>query len=309
VHHSHYGRICPIETPEGPNIGLIGSLATYGRLNDFGFIETPYRRVVKEMAADDPRLMGQAVRGDIVDASGGVIVPGGATVDDGLVKKVTKAGRRVPIRPIVSEEIVYLTADEEDKFIVGQANALTDDQGHFLEDKIEVRVSEDFKMVTPEEIDFLDVSPKQMVSVATALIPFLEHDDANRALMGSNMQRQAVPLVRPEMPLVGTGMERRTAVDSGHVAVAEGAGEIVEATGNRIVVRYDDPERGEVTYPLTKFTRSNQGTCLNQRPIVLRGQRVEKDEPLIDSSSTQFGDLALGQNVLCAFMSWEGYNF
>jgi len=309
VHHSHYGRICPIETPEGPNIGLIGSLATYGRLNDFGFIETPYRSVVKEMSADDPDVVGQILREDVVDTKGTVIAAAGASVDKAMADRFHKLGRRLPIRPVVTNDIAYLTADKEDKFTVGQANALVDRAGHFLEDRVEVRVHDDFKLVSPEGIDYLDVSPKQMVSVATALIPFLEHDDANRALMGSNMQRQAVPLVRPEVPLVGTGMERRTAVDSGHVAVAAGPGEVVEASGNRVVIRYDDPQLGERTYPLTKFTRSNQGTCLNQRPIVLRGQRVEKNEPLLDSSSTQFGDLALGQNVLCAFMSWEGYNF
>jgi DNA-directed RNA polymerase subunit beta len=309
VHHSHYGRICPIETPEGPNIGLIGSLASYGRLNDFGFIETPYRRVVKEMAADDPRLAGEEVREDLVDADGKVVVAAGTRIDPALGERLRGLGRSVPIRPVVTSEIAYLTADEEDKFIVGQANALLDDTGHFLEDRIEVRVNEDFKMTAPEEIDFLDVSPKQMVSVATALIPFLEHDDANRALMGSNMQRQAVPLVRPEVPLVGTGMERRTAIDSGHVVVAEGDGEVLQATGNRILIRYDNPDLGKKPYPLTKFTRSNQGTCLNQRPIVLRGERVSAGQPILDSSSTQGGELALGQNVLCAFMSWEGYNF
>jgi len=309
VHHSHYGRICPIETPEGPNIGLIGSLATYGRLNDFGFIETPYRRVVREMPTDDPRLISQTVRDDVIDRDGKVLAAAGTTIDAALLNKFKKLGMRIPIRPLVTDDIVYLTADEEDKFIVGQANALVDDDGHFVDERVEIRVYEQFKMVRPEEVDFLDVSPKQMVSVATALIPFLEHDDANRALMGSNMQRQAVPLVRPEIPLVGTGMERRAAVDSGHVTIAEGDGEVVEATGNRIVVRYDDPELGEKSYSLTKFTRSNQGTCLNQRPLVFRGQRVTGGEPLMDSSSTQGGELALGQNVLCAFMSWEGYNF
>ena len=309
VHHSHYGRICPIETPEGPNIGLIGSLATFGRLNDFGFIETPYRRVLREMAADDPRVVGQIVRGEVLDSKGTVLAAAGTVIEKAMADKFRKLGRRLPIQPVLTDEIVYLTADKEDKFTVGQAIALIDSDGHFMDDRIEVRTHNDFKMVPPEGIDLLDVSPRQMVSVATALIPFLDHDDANRALMGSNMQRQAVPLVRPEVPLVGTGMERRVAVDSGHVVVAAGPGEVIEATGNRVVIRYDSPDLGERTYPLTKFTRSNQGTCLNQRPIVLRGQRVEESEPLIDSSSTQFGDLALGQNVLGAFMTWEGYNF
>jgi DNA-directed RNA polymerase subunit beta len=309
VHHSHYGRICPIETPEGPNIGLIGSLATYGRLNDFGFIETPYRRVARELSPNADDLLGREVREDVIDLAGKVLAKAGTTVDETVVGPLKEAGGRVPVRPYVTSDIVYLTADEEDKYIVGQANALLDDSGHFIEERVEVRQNEQFKTATPDQIDFLDVSPKQMVSVATSLIPFLEHDDANRALMGSNMQRQAVPLVRPEVPLVGTGMERRTAVDSGHVIIAEGDGEVLEASAARLRLRYDDVALGEKTYPLVKFTRSNQGTCLNQRPIVLRGERVRKDQPLIDSSSTQGGDLALGQNVLCAFMSWEGYNF
>ncbi len=309
VHHSHYGRICPIETPEGPNIGLIGSMATYARLNDFGFIETPYRKVASEMLSNDPRLTGRILREDILDDAGKALGKTGDRIDAALAAKLTKLGRSVSIRPVVTDQIAYLTADEEDKFVVGQANTPLDEEGHFIDERVEVRVHEDFKMVTPAEVDFVDVSPKQMVSVATALIPFLEHDDANRALMGANMQRQAVPLVRPEVPLVGTGMERRTAVDSGHVIVSAGDGEVVEASGNKVVVSYDDIELGLVTYPLTKFTRSNQGTCLNQRPIVFRGQRVSAGEALVDSSSTQGGELALGQNVLCAFMSWEGYNF
>ncbi|MEO9254861.1 MAG: DNA-directed RNA polymerase subunit beta, partial [Tepidiformaceae bacterium] len=308
VHHSHYGRICPIETPEGPNIGLIGSLATYGRLNEFGFIETPYRRVIKELLSTD-NLVGYEVRGDVTDDSGTVIVKSGDTIDETTAPKVAALGQSIAIRPVVTDDIHYLTADEEDRFIVGQANAALDPKSRFVDEKVEIRVYDQFKQVVPEEVDYLDVSPKQMVSVATALIPFLEHDDANRALMGSNMQRQAVPLVRPEIPLVGTGMERRTAVDSGHVKVAEGDGEVLEASGNIIRIKYDNPDLGERSYPLTKFTRSNQGTCLNQRPLVARGQRVTLDEPLMDSSSTQGGDLALGQNVLCAFMSWEGYNY
>ncbi|MGI8925623.1 MAG: DNA-directed RNA polymerase subunit beta [Tepidiformaceae bacterium] len=309
VHHSHYGRICPIETPEGPNIGLIGAMATYARLNDFGFIETPYRRVLKNMPGNSTELIGKELREDLFDDDGKVLARAGERVDEALGRRLAASGRDVAIRPVVTTQIAYLTADEEDKFIVGQANTALDAEGHFLDERVEARVNEDFKMVAPGDVDFVDVSPKQMVSVATALIPFLEHDDANRALMGANMQRQAVPLVRPEVPLVGTGMERRTAVDSGHVVIAAGDGEVIEASGTRVSVRYDDADLGEVGYALTKFTRSNQGTCLNQRPIVMRGQRVVAGEPLVDSSSTQGGDLALGQNVLCAFMSWEGYNF
>jgi DNA-directed RNA polymerase subunit beta len=309
VHHSHYGRICPIETPEGPNIGLIGSMATYARLNEFGFIETPYRVVAKELPVDSPDLVGRILREDVVDSKGKVVAKAGDEVTPEVVSALSRNGGRVPVRPFVTSTIVYLTADTEDEYVVGQANSVLDERGHFLEERVEARVAQDFKIVSPEEVEYIDVSPKQMVSAGTALIPFLEHDDANRALMGANMQRQAVPLVRPEVPLVGTGMEGRIAVDSGHVVVAEGVGEVVEATGRSITVRYDDPGLGERRYELTKFTRSNQGTCLNQRPIVVRGQRVAKDEPLADSSSTQGGELALGQNVLCAFMSWEGYNY
>ena len=309
VHHSHYGRICPIETPEGPNIGLIGSLANYGRLNDFGFIETPYRRVISTLTADDPLLVGQFLREDLLDDSGKAIAKAGDEITSAIADQAKKAGRSVAVRPRVTDDVVYLTADEEDRFAVAQANTVIDADGFLVDDRIETRIRDGFLYRAPHDVDFLDVSPKQMVSVATALIPFLEHDDANRALMGSNMQRQAVPLVKPEVPLVGTGMEGRVAIDSGHVIVAEGDGEVLESTGTVIRIKYDDSNLGEKAYGLTKFTRSNQGTCLNQRAIVLRGQRVQQGQPLVDSSSTEDGELALGQNVLCAFMSWEGYNF
>tara|TARA_B100001750_G_C15518966_1_gene609772 strand:+ start:1068 stop:4967 length:3900 start_codon:yes stop_codon:yes gene_type:complete len=309
VHHSHYGRICPIETPEGPNIGLIGSLATYGRLNDYGFIETPYRRVLREFSPEDSGMRGNYVRGKIKDEKGKVVAEDGEKITAALQKKLKSLGGSVPVRPRASDDVVYLDAKKEDDFTIGQANALLDDDGFFLEERVEVRDNADFKMVPPVEIDYLDISPKQMVSVASALIPFLEHDDANRALMGANMQRQAVPLVRPEAPLVGTGMEARTAVDSGHVRVAKGDGEVVDANGLSITLKYDDQELGSEVVHLDKFKRSNQGTCVNQRPIVLRGERVSAGQALVDSSSTDGGELALGQNVLCAFMSWEGYNF
>jgi DNA-directed RNA polymerase subunit beta len=309
VHHSHYGRICPIETPEGPNIGLIGSLATYGRLNDYGFIETPYRRVVRELSAEDPDLCDNYVRGQIKDSKGKIVVNDGEKIDVATQEKLKSLGVSVPIRPRASDDIAYLDAKKEDAFTIGQANAVLDDDGFFLEERVEVRDNADFKMVPPYEIDYLDISPKQMVSVASALIPFLEHDDANRALMGANMQRQAVPLVRPEAPLVGTGMESRTAIDSGHVRVAKGDGEIVTSNSKAITLKYDDQNLGSETIYLDKFKRSNQGTCINQRPIVLRGERVSAGQALVDSSSTDGGELALGQNVLCAFMSWDGYNF
>ncbi|MFQ5382649.1 MAG: DNA-directed RNA polymerase subunit beta, partial [Dehalococcoidia bacterium] len=262
-----------------------------------------------DLSPSQDELPGHTIREDVVDSKGKTVAAAGTVIDAALAKKLKSRRARVPVEPVVTDEIVFLTADEEDRYVVGQANAKLDDKGRFLEERVEARFNEEFKAVLPEEIDFLDVSPKQMVSVATALIPFLEHDDANRALMGSNMQRQAVPLVKPEVPLVGTGMERRAAVDSGHVITAFGDGEIEEATGRRVVVKYDDSALGTETYPLVKFIRSNQSTCLNQRPVVVKGERVVAGQPIIDSSSTANGDLALGQNVLCAFMSWEGYNF
>ncbi|GFP41480.1 DNA-directed RNA polymerase subunit beta [Candidatus Hakubella thermalkaliphila] len=256
VNPSHYGRMCPIETPEGPNIGLIGSLATYARVNQFGFIETPYRRV-----------------------------------DNG----------------IVTDEIVYLAADEEDEYIIAQANAPFDEKGRLIGDKVLARSRQEVVTVDPFKVDFMDISPKQIVSVATSLIPFLEHDDANRALMGSNMQRQAVPLVRPEAPLIGTGMEFRAAVDSGEVIVAEDDGVIKKVSAQEIEVEYS--KRGLVKHRLHKFERSNQGTCINQRPIVSAGEKIEMGQVLADGPCTDGGELALGRNLLVAFMPWEGFNF
>ncbi|MGH2583383.1 MAG: DNA-directed RNA polymerase subunit beta, partial [Dehalococcoidia bacterium] len=283
VHNSHYGRICPIETPEGPNIGLIGSLATYGQVNPYGFIETPYRRVVRELPKGSPELVGRELREEVEgQAAGTEITPE-------IAKKLAAgSAKTVKVRPFVTNEIIYLTADEEDKWIIAQANALLDEHGYFLQDRIEARQHQEFAEKHSDEIDYMDVSPKQIVSVAAALIPFLEHDDANRALMGSNMQRQAVPLVRPEVPLVGTGRERQTAVDSGQGVTARADGEVISATAKKIVVRYDDGE--SVNYPLLKFVRSNNGTCINQRPIVSRGERVTRGSPLADSSSTDQGD-------------------
>jgi DNA-directed RNA polymerase subunit beta len=258
VHHSHYGRMCPIETPEGPNIGLIGAMATFARINEYGFIETPYRRVDKD-------------------------------------------GRRV------TSDIVYLTADEEDENVVAQANEPLDENSWFMVPRVTVRYKHDILRVPPEQVDFMDVSPKQVVSIATALIPFLENDDASRALMGSNMQRQAVPLLRTDSPYVGTGMEYRSAWDSGVCAITEGDGVVIKATANEIVVHLDD---GKVKrYKLIKYTRSNQGTCINQRPIVRTGQRVNRGDVLADGPSTDQGELALGRNILIAYMCWEGFNY
>ncbi|MFZ5826152.1 MAG: DNA-directed RNA polymerase subunit beta [Bacillota bacterium] len=258
VHHSHYGRMCPIETPEGPNIGLIGALATFARINEYGFIETPYRRVDKD------------------------------------AKKVT-------------EEIVYLTADEEDENVVAQANEPLDENGWFITNRVTVRYKHDILQVSPEQVDFMDVSPKQVVSIATALIPFLENDDASRALMGSNMQRQAVPLLKTQAPVVGTGMEYRSAWDSGVCVLAENDGTVVRATASEIIVHYDDAQVKK--YKLVKFIRSNQGTCMNQKPIVRTGQRVKKGDVLADGPSTDAGELALGRNILITYMCYEGYNY
>ncbi|MFV0451258.1 MAG: DNA-directed RNA polymerase subunit beta, partial [Propioniciclava sp.] len=257
VHHSHYGRMCPIETPEGPNSGLIGSLASFGRVNAFGFIETPYRKVV-----------------------------------DGRV----------------TDQIDYLTADSEDRFIIAQANARIADDGHFAEERVLVRTKHgDADEVARDEVQYMDVSPRQMVSVATALIPFLEHDDASRALMGANMQRQAVPLIRNESPFVGTGMEYRSAIDAGEVTVAAAAGVVTSVSGDLIDVMNDDGT--QTTYRLAKFVRSNQTTCINQRPLVADGDRVVAGQPLADGACTDNGEMALGRNLLVAFMPWEGHNY
>ena len=308
VHHSHYGRICPIETPEGPNIGLIGSLATYGRINSYGFIETPYRKVKRTVAFDDPRLTEFEAGIDLLAKDGSVVVKSGKKLDANAAAELKKQkAQAFPIRPIVTAEIEYLAADEEEQHVVAQANAPLDAAGHFLAERIPSRYRDQFPEARPNQIEYMDVSPKQVVSVATALIPFLEHDDANRALMGSNMQRQAVPLLEPEAPIVGTGMEVRAAQDSGQVLIARHAGVVTSVTAERIQVETDAGELDE--YVLSKFVRSNQGTCINQRPIVDVGARVGAGDPIADSSSTDLGELALGRNVLVAFMSWEGGNY
>jgi len=308
VHFSHYGRICPIETPEGPNIGLIGSLATYSRVNRYGFIETPYRRVISEVSGDYNRLIGRPTRETVRDDEGKIIVKARATITPAHVSKLSELPpRTVKVVPFVSDEVVYLSADEEDKYTVAQANARLDENSQFVGDRVEARLGERYLREAPDKIDFMDVSPKQIFSVATSLIPFLEHDDANRALMGSNMQRQAVPLLSPKAPLVATGMETEAAKHSGQVLFARNAGVVTSATSSEIVVTTDNGEQD--VYQLMKFVRTNQGTCINQRLIVNRGDRVEAGQVLVDSSSIEQGELALGQNVLCAFMTWEGYNF
>jgi DNA-directed RNA polymerase subunit beta len=310
VHHSHYGRICPIETPEGPNIGLIGRLATYGVVNEFGFIETPYRQVIGSVPYDDvERLVGKTLREAVVDPeTGQVLAEAGTEVTQELAERIAALpmGEEIKILPMVTDEVVYLSADAEDKYTIAQANAQLDARGQFVEKRVSARRSQRFLFVRPERIDFMDVAPKQVVGISAALIPFLEHNDANRALMGSNMQRQAVPLLRPEVPLVSTGMEWQAAMDSGQVVVAENEGEVVSVTGQNVVVREDGGER---VYKLRKYQRSNQSTCVDQRPIVAKGQQIHKGDVLADSSSTDQGELALGHNVLVAFMSWEGGNY
>ena len=261
VHYSHYGRMCPIETPEGPNIGLINSLACYARINEYGFIEAPYRKV------------------DKTD----------------------------PMNPVVTDEVVYMTADEEDNYHVAQANTPLDEEGHFINKNVSGRYLEETQDYERNKFDYMDVSPKMVFSVATALIPFLQNDDANRALMGSNMQRQAVPLLTTEAPVVGTGMEVKTAVDSGVAEVAEQAGVVESSTSTSITIRHDDGTKK--TYKLTKFQRSNQSNCYNQRPIVDKGERVEAGQVIADGPSTSGGEMALGKNPLIGFMTWEGYNY
>lgn len=261
VHHSHYGRMCPIETPEGPNIGLIGSLSTYARINEYGFIEAPYRQV-----------------------------------------KTNDKNEK-----IVTEEIVYLTADIEDEFVIAQANEPLDEEGKFIDKRVTARARHEIVIVPTTEVEFMDVSPKQVVSVATAMIPFLENDDANRALMGSNMQRQAVPLIKPDSPIVGTGMEYKAARDSGVILLAKNDGMVEKATANEVVIKTNTGERER--FKLLKFLRSNQGTCINQRPAAKKGDVVRKGDIVGDGPSTDLGEIALGRNILIGFMTWEGYNY
>ncbi len=310
VHHSHYGRICPIETPEGPNIGLIGRLASYARVNDFGFIETPYRRVIRRVQPQVELLTGEILREPVVDpATGEMVAEANTVVTSALAERIAALNlpEEMAIRPRVAKEVFYLSADKEEHYTIAQATAKLDEHNRFVNPRISARRGEEFLITTPDRVDFIDVAPCQVVGISAALIPFLEHDDANRALMGSNMQRQAVPLLRSEAPVVATGIEGQAAVDSGQVILADGAGEVVNVIGDRVVLL--DESGGRRNYPLRKYQRSNQSTCIDQRPVVYKGQRVDKGHVLADSSSTQGGELALGHNVLCAFISWEGGNF
>jgi DNA-directed RNA polymerase subunit beta len=307
VHHSHYGRICPIETPEGPNIGLIGRLASFARVNEYGFIETPYRKVFRTMESEDERLEGRTLRENVLDPkTEEVLFKAGELIDSKMMKRIAKIGAPVSIVPFVSDQFDYLSADAEDKYVIAQANAPLTDVKEFVRERVSCRYHSGFIFSVPESIDYMDVAPHQVVGISAALIPFLEHDDANRALMGSNMQAQAVPLIRPEIPLVSTGMEYHAALDSGQVVVAEANGEVISVTGSSITVK----ERGGIrAYQLRKYQRSNQSTCIDQRPAVVKGQVIKKGDIIADSSSTESGQLALGQNVVIAFLSWEGGNF
>ena len=308
VHHSHYGRICPIETPEGPNIGLIGRLASYARVNEFGFIETPYRRVVKFLTVSDPLLLGRTVRDDIVDAKDNVIVPGDTAMTEDLIAKIRAAGiEKVPVKPFVSADTEYLSADAEDHYVIAQANSLLNEKNEFINERVSSRYRQGFLVSQVQKVDYMDIAPRQIVGISAALIPFLEHDDANRSLMGSNMQRQAVPLLRPDVPIVSTGMEDQAAHDSGQVLVADVPGDVISVQSERIVVRQDNGE--ERRYKLRKYDRSNQSTCIDQRPVVRKGQRVAVGDILADSSSTYEGNLALGHDVLAAFICWDGGNY
>jgi DNA-directed RNA polymerase subunit beta len=309
VHHSHYGRICPVETPEGPNIGLIGRLATFARVNEYGFIETPYRRVVKTLGSDDPRLENRMLRETLTDPeTGEVIAREGERVTAEMLPAIQKLNRAtVFVVPFASIDVEYLSADAEDKFVIAQANTPLNPYDEFDSIRISCRHHSDFTMSGPDSINYMDVAPHQVVGVSAALIPFLEHDDANRALMGSNMQAQAVPLIQPDIPLISTGMEAFSAIDSGQVLVAEEEGDVISVTGRQVIIRNGDGSLRN--YQLRKYQRSNQSTCIDQRPAVVKGQRVHRGDVLADSSSTVNGNLALGQNVTVAFVSWEGGNF
>ncbi len=313
VHPSHYGRICPIETPEGPNIGLIGSLASYGKINQYGFIETPYRRVISTIFLDDQVIdpVGQILREDAVVEEGGTVYgQKGAEITAEMLASMKEAGvPLVRIQPYASHIIDYLSADREEKMSIAQAMTELDEHDRIIPDHVTVRQGggHRFPIIPSINVQYLDISPKQVVSVAAALIPFLEHDDANRALMGANMQRQAVPLLKPRAPIIGTGVEFQAARDSGQVLVSRHNGEVVDVNARE--VRLVDDEGRTHIYNLQKFVRSNQDTCINQRPSVRRGDQVTVGHILADTSSTENGELALGQNVLVAFMPWEGGNF
>ncbi|MFA6973680.1 MAG: DNA-directed RNA polymerase subunit beta [Parcubacteria group bacterium] len=309
VHHSHYGRICPVETPEGPNIGLVGHLATYAKVNEYGFLETPYLKVYREIENKEETLLNKILNEDIAGAKVGTMI------DEKLAKEISKTkNKTVQIKPWLSREIEYVNATVEDRKNIAHAGIHLDDHGNILDSIIEARVKGHAAEIEAEKIDFVDVSAKQMISVATSLIPFLEHDDANRALMGSNMQRQAVSCVKPQAPLVGTGIEDKAAADSGQVVIAKQAGEVVEVDADHIIVKEEAPVGSKKPflkreYRLQSFVKSNAFTSMNQVPRVAKDEIVKKGQLLADGASTDHGELSLGQNIVIAFVPWEGSNY
>ncbi len=309
VHSTHYSRICPIATPEGPNIGLVGHLASYARINSYGFIESPYRIVLHDVANKPEITTGKIARKDIADERGSVIVKAGEIITESKAKELeSKLGNaKIPVKPVVTDEIKYLDSFEEEKYSSAASTTNLDENGYFLDEKVEGRKYGQPANLPIETIDLMGVAPNQIISIATSLIPFMEHDDGQRALMGTNMQRQAVPLISAESPIVGTGVEERAARDSGHVVIADEDGEISKLDGGKIELRGNSGKT--YTYKLNKYLRSNASTCINQRPIIKKGDKVAKDQVLTNGPSIDNGELALGRNVLVAFMCYEGYNY
>ncbi len=314
VHYSHYGRVCPIETPEGPNIGLINTLATLARVNSYGFIETPYRRVITRVPATDAEgLLGRTVARPFGASDGGQpVAQVGDVIDEALAAAIGQVDGAealdVRIRPVVTDEVEYLAADEEERHTIAQAKTVLNSNNEIELERVSVRRGPNFHEADASEVEYLDSSPQQIVSLATAMIPFLEHDDANRALMGANMQRQAVPLIKPEAPLVATGMEEVSARDSGHMQLAAADGAVTHVTSREITIDHGD-DGGERVYRLRKFDRSNTATCISQRPVVAAGDSVTAGQPIAESMATADGMIALGQNIVVAFMFWEGGNY
>ncbi|OIP81241.1 DNA-directed RNA polymerase subunit beta [Candidatus Peregrinibacteria bacterium CG22_combo_CG10-13_8_21_14_all_44_10] len=309
VHASHYGRICPIATPEGPNIGLVVHLATYGRLNQYGFIETPFRKIARTCPNKAKDLEGRTAAGEIKTDKDKTIVKAGEKITAEKAKEIEKVKslKEVPVRTYITEEVIYYDAEDEMDLVVAQANSLLNEKGEFIETRIAARSRNEATLAHIKDLTHIDISPKQIISVTTSLIPFLEHDDNTRASMGSNMQRQAVPLLKPQSPTVGTGMEKVAAESSGQVIVAERAGVVTEVDADHITVMYDNGKKK--TYYLEVYARSNQATCFHQRAICDTGDKVKKGDVLVDGAATEDGELALGQNLLVAYMSWQGYNF
>ncbi|MBW6431846.1 DNA-directed RNA polymerase subunit beta, partial [Patescibacteria group bacterium] len=304
VHKTHYGRICPNETPEGPNIGLVNYLASYARVNDYGFLETPYRKVLQSLPNDGKSAVGYFMGETIT----GIAKKGDAiskTIATTLSKK--KDLIEVNVIPCATKEIVYMTADEEEKYIIAQANTVIDENGYFKNDLITARKQGEATEVSTNEISFMDVASVQTVSIASGLVPFLEHDDGKRTLMAANMQRQAVPLLKPKAPIVGTGIEAKVAENSGFTVLAKGPGTVTSVTGSQVIVKYD--KGGETIYDLEKYRRTNDDTCINQRPVVESGKKIKKGDVLIDGPATENGELAIGQNLLVAYMAFSGYNY